>query len=284
MKKAWLIALILVLLTSAAYLAYRQLARTALLRRRQRDFSVVSRPATASEFALGLVDAGSASLITPMKFVGGTPIPMTQKSYYSKTQQLAFSDSLTSLRRRFGGLIRQAAQNSDVPAWLLEAKMLVENEPGNPKARSSASPPAVGLMQIKKLSATEMVVIARKKGLLSEAEIAVLRRRLGAAKTAAVLRADNSAQIITETDLEDPELNLQLGAIFLSVYLDESQEGAAYRYDKASVRFNQGYYAYARGTALTGTTDDLLARLGGEADAYLRKMLGKNGTVELVLT
>lgn len=268
----------LLLLTAAAgvalWLYYRR--RSEWLGEPAPDFNrpdrdILTRP--GGNLASGLT--GGDVLSGTSLLVGGTPIPMTARSYYTPAQlQALVTDSLPRLKARYGDLVEQTARNSDVPEWLIYAKMLVENGQGNPTAVGGG---AVGLMQIKPLSAHEHVLIAQRKGILSEAEKAVLQRKLGAEKLRRILTSSEKLKLITEADLMDPEVNLTVGGIFISVYLDEAREGMAYNWAKLVARYNQGYYFANRGRNLVGSTEQLLGQFSEGLRNYVLKYVGKNG-------
>jgi len=223
---------------------------------------------------------GGDALTGATLLVGGTAIPMSSQAALTANEVRALlTDSLPRLKARYGSLVTQTARNSDVPEWLIYAKMLVENAQGDPSAVGGG---AVGLMQIKPLSAHEHVLIAQRKGILSDEEKAVLQRKLGADKLRRILTSSEKLQLITAADLRDPETNLAVGGIFISVYLDEAREGLAYRWDKLVMRYNQGYYFADRGRALAGTTDQLLSRYPNVRE-YALRYVGRNGVATALL-
>lgn len=206
-------------------------------------------------------------------------IPSTRRSYYTQPQAAAFAEKLTLLRARYGAMVDRVAGLCSVPAFALFAKMLIENTEGNAGIISSAG--AVGLLQIKPLSATDMLTIERRARRLSEDENKELKR-LVPAKFAALDKSQMGNQLITIADLKRPEVNLLIGAIHLSTLIAEHTDNDVIRMDIVGLRYNQGYY-YRRSSlaAFSGTTDELLGTLSGEARDYVIKLCGVNGALEL---
>lgn len=282
MKTAQVIGLLL--LTAAAgvgiWLYYRR--RSEWIGEPAPDFNRPDRDILTQRQPGGLASGltGGNVLSGATLLVGGTTIPMTAQAALTAAEVRALvTDSLPRLKARYGDIVTQTSRNSDVPEWLLYAKMLVENAQGDPNAENGD---AWGLLQIKPLSAHEHVLIAQRKGILSDAEKAVLERKLGAAKLRRILTSSEKLKLITARDLTDPEINLTVGGIFVSVYLDEAREGTGYRWDKLVMRYNQGYYFADRGRALVGNTDQLLSRYP-RVKEYALRYVGRNGVAGALL-
>jgi hypothetical protein len=205
--------------------------------------------------------------------------PSTIQSYYNPTQAAALAAQWAELRREYGTLVTKYAALCFVPERAIYGKLLIENAAGNAAVVSSAG--AVGLMQIKPLSATDMITIERRARRLTAEEKAEIKRLLPA-KAAGLIAAQMGNTIITAADLKRPELNLLIGSIHLSTLIAEHTTADGVRFDLVGLRYNQGYY-YRRATlqAYTGTTDELLKTLSGEAKNYVLKLCGKNGTLEI---
>ncbi len=206
-------------------------------------------------------------------------IPSTKQAFYSKAQAAAFTAPLASLRNRYGTMIDYVAALCFVPKFAIYAKLLIENVSGNANAVSSAG--AIGLMQIKPLSATDMLTIERKDRRLTEEEKKELKRLLPA-KYEALVNAQMGNQLISAADLKRPEVSLFVGAVHLSTLISEHTEGDLIRLDLVGLRYNQGYY-YRRSSIgnFEGNTDALLATLSGEARDYVLKLCGMNGTLDI---
>ncbi len=207
-------------------------------------------------------------------------VPSTKQSFYTKPQADAFLERLADLRNRFGAMVDHVAGLSFVPKFAIYAKMLLENAGGNATAVSSAG--AIGLMQIKPLSATDMITLERRARRLTDEEDAELKRLLPA-KFSALANSQMGNQIITSGDLKRPEVNLFIGALHLSTLIAEHTVSDQVRMDLVGLRYNQGYY-YRRSTlsSFTGNTDELLATLSDEARDYVLKLCGMNGMLDIV--
>lgn len=213
----------------------------------------------------------------------------TQSAHYTAAESAALAGKRSELRTGFGQFIDQAAELSAIPAFVIEAVILIENgQTLNPSFVNSSG--AVGLMQIKAATATD-VLIREKKARLTGTERNVLRR-LGVeveklSGNAPMLKKGkpqkwySSAEglLVNAQDLKNPELNILLGTIYLSQLIDEFTEtGGLVRMDKVIVKYNQGLYA----TIPFGlTTDALLSNLkNAEAKQYVLKMSGRYGMLE----
>lgn len=213
----------------------------------------------------------------------------TDLSYYSPLEINALSEKRAELKSRFGAYITQAATLSNLPEFVIESVILIENGQFlNPSLVNSSG--AVGLMQIKAATVTD-VLIREKKTRLTGTERNVLRRlgvevtRLdGAApklKKGKAQKWYSSAEgfLVSTEQLKNPELNILLGTIYLSQLIDEFTEvSGLVRMDKVIVKYNQGYFYKA---PLGPTTAIFLRNLKStEAKAYVLKIGGKNGLLE----
>lgn len=207
-------------------------------------------------------------------------LPSTKQSFYTKPQADAFLERFADLRSRFGAMVDHVAGLCYIPTWAMYAKMLLENAGGNATAISSSG--AIGLMQIKPLSATDMITLERRARRLTKEEDAELKRLLPA-KFTSLANSQMGNQIITSGDLKRPEVNLLIGALHMSTLIAEHTVNDLVRMDLVGLRYNQGYY-YRRSalSSFTGNTDELLATLSGEARDYVLKLCGLNGMLDIV--
>ncbi len=213
----------------------------------------------------------------------------TQSAHYTAGESAALAAKRSELRNNFGKYIDQAAELSNIPAFVIEAVILIENgQTLNPSFVNSSG--AVGLMQVKAATATD-VLFRERKSRLTGTERNVLRR-LGIdvaklsgnapkLKNGKPQKWYSSAEglLVTTQDLKNPELNILLGTIYLSQLIDEFTEvGGLVRMDKVIVKYNQGLFAVI---PFGLTTDTLLSNLkNAEAKQYVLKMSGKYGMLE----
>jgi hypothetical protein len=209
-------------------------------------------------------------------------LPMVQQSYkyYDQGSITSRKASYTKLVSLYGNYVQQAVTLNNLPAHLLEAVVLVENDRIDVDSVSAAG--AVGIAMIKPLSATDILVTARKKRLLSAEKQAVLKKRLGS-RMSQVLAADLGKTIITAADLKDPEFSLMLAGIYLSLLIAEHQSESSSWLQYVVARYNQGYYLLTARKIPRGlSVPELIKQVPGECKNYLVKMLGVRGWLDIL--
>lgn len=217
----------------------------------------------------------------------------TSLAHYTPRESAALAAKRAELRNSFGKHIDQAAVLCNVPAFVIEAVILIENgQTLNPNLVNSSG--AVGLMQIKASDGTATDVLIReiKKGELTGTERNVLRR-LGVdvsrlSGLAPKLNKQGKAQkwyssaeglLVTTDQLKNPELNILMGTIYLSQLITEYTElSGLVRMDKVIVKYNQGINYKAPLTAYN--TDAFIKQIKSEPRAYVLKMAGQYGMLE----
>ncbi len=190
----------------------------------------------------------------------------------------------TNLMDKYGPFIEQSIRLNNIPDALLLGTLLIENEDAIPGILSSAG--AVGLGQIKPLTGLDMINLAARKKLLSDPKKAVFRKRLGS-QLDALIRAEDVKTVMSTSamtaHLKDPEFNVLMAGLILSMLMAEHSGGGTYRPDYISARYNQGYYLLkARKIVKTLSTSQLIAKVPSEAKSYIVKMCGRNGWMEIL--
>jgi hypothetical protein len=210
-----------------------------------------------------------------------TVIPTTNKAFYQAHQVEANRRAAISLKSRFGRYMEQAAVASNVPLWFLRSVVMVENLSGNNLAASGGT---IGLAQLLPAAAQDVIVQENKAKKLSTAEKIILRRRLGS-KLDSILEKQSlgGTLYITAADLTDPELNLQIAAIYISRLIDECTIGGYVRYEQVIVGYNLGYFSKVRSQIKNMTIDAVIAAVRPTTAAYITKILGVNGHAHTIL-
>ncbi|MFD3001444.1 transglycosylase SLT domain-containing protein [Pontibacter toksunensis] len=219
-------------------------------------------------------------------------VPMVEYAHYKTTELPTLQRKLDEIKQRYGKTILAAEAVTRVPFDLIVAMMFIESA-GVEKAVSRAG--AVGLMQILPDTATFIIAMENIKKRLSDYEKDWIREHLGRRLDEGILKmrdlgtpVKNSLGIlanrfVSKEDLFDPDLNILVGAIYLGILLDESREAdGSYRLDKLVVRYNMGYYAMGKGKKMAGAPNEVVTRMPGEPQAYIKKLVGKNGLLTLV--
>lgn len=213
----------------------------------------------------------------------------TDLAFYQKKESVAFQAKRADLMARYGKEMRQAATLANIPLTVLQGIILIENGDLNPSFVNFAG--FVGLGQINTDTASDVIIREKKKKRLSNAEIEVLRKQLGARldvlfkadvdpKKAGNQAIDLGFSIVNQNDLKNVEFNLMVSAMYASQLVDEELEktsdGELVRLDRVIVRYNQGYYYKTPKLS----TDALIAQLPTEPKNYIKKMTGANGMME----
>ena len=220
-------------------------------------------------------------------------IPVTSTAFYESGQISANMDKVNIIKKNYDREIRQAEQLTNLPYEMIAALIFIESG-GDKNIISGAG--AVGLTQITPDTANAAIAKENLSGRLSEAEKAVLAKYLPeltpiivkkqsvkVTRLAAILKQPNlgGPTLITKADLKKPELNILLGAMFFKLLLDQSTIGNDIRIEKAIVRYNGGYNKKVPGNNIEETLKSITST---ETKAYILKMLGKNGVLEMQMS
>ena len=215
-------------------------------------------------------------------------IPAVPQSFYNDTAASANKAKITGdITAKYGKYIDNIAALSNVPAKLIKSFIFIESG-GNQNAKT---PSAIGLMQVGKATASDVIVKEKSTGRLRPEEEAILKKYIGQDKwTKNGLdklkpnQKSTGATWIGEWELLKPEFNLMVGSILLGQLIDEFTENGVARLDKVVVVYNTGRYSATakKAIAFTGGTAELIAAMpSGQAD-YIKKLLGKNGTLDVL--
>ncbi len=221
-----------------------------------------------------------------MKYI--VSIPQTPASFYTDVAVPQNRSKLDSIKAMYSGIINYVSSITKVPVLLILAFIFIESA-GNSNAISPVG--AVGLMQLMPASASDILVMEKMKDRLTAPESAILTKYLGARFTDGIMKMKylgnkvtvngvKSATWVTKEDLLNPELNVLIGSIYLSMLLaEESKDGL--RLDRVVVRYNKGY----RSSLPSGNIDDVLASksIPEESKNFVKKLLGKRGVLSTLI-
>lgn len=210
-------------------------------------------------------------------------LPATQQAFYKEQDQKQLEAKLKEIGEKYAAPIAKLSKISNIPAELITSFIFIES---GGKADIVSGSKAVGLMQVKSSSASDVVILENRRGRLSDDEKAILIAKLGKDRATKLINAKvlSQAQVITDADMKDPEFNLLIGTMYLGMLIDEHTEQGKVRMDKVISRYNQGYFYAGSGKKLTGTIDEVLTKLPKEAKAYVLKMVGKYGTLKSLVS
>ncbi len=212
-------------------------------------------------------------------------IPMISTPFYAKEKTPQLKSALAEIAKRYYKSIRLAESLTKVPGAIILSIIFVESA-GDEKVISSAG--AVGLMQLKPQTAHDTLVQENNFKRLSSAEKNILKKHLGPRLDSLLsqqylgqkLKSNNySGNVITKTDLLNPEFNILVGSIYLGLLIDQHEEKGTLRLDKVLLRYNQGYFYKPKGNNIKETLISAKKR-SEEAYSYVLKVVGKNGLLE----
>lgn len=188
---------------------------------------------------------------------------------------------------KYGKFFKSAAELSKIPVEMLVAFAAVESNM-NPNAQNGMM---TGMMQWNRKDgyANAMLKNEFKLGRLSEAEKEILKRK------GVKWDANGNFQPITAAQQLDPELNILIGSIYIGQYADSIVNGKVdsplwgttdgiVHLDRIIICYNQG----------AGSSDSLkarsnkystpmeLANVASGSLTYIKKVMGKNGALDVI--
>ena len=297
-KKGLIIAAIVVTLGLSSYIVVHNFVGATASKKKNRNIIFmppVDGDAADTTDASVLDDTSSnasGKLITANDSI--IEVPALQDAFYSSgTQANSVKLGLQTIGNNYGQYIANIASFTNVKQEIIKSFIWVESA-GNPNVISGAS---VGLMQVNPDTAHDTIRTEYLKGRLNDFEEAIIQNYLGS--------VDFSNVTVTSDDLKKPELNILIGTMFLGQLMDEetytsdTYTGAVndwinaavdpifgqqkyIRLDFVIMRYNQGAYIFSSRQRPQGAVADCCP-VSGSCD-YIKKILGVNGTLQLLTT
>ena len=210
----------------------------------------------------------------------------------------AVKGQVENIMKKYGSFIKTASENARIPAQVIASFIAVESG-GNPTAGGSGSV-TQGLMQWNRTYAQNILEAEYRMGRLTPEEKSIL------AKYGITFNAQGKTRAITQADQIKPELNIIIGTILLGQYADSYHDGGKstivngvarkwakddstneIRLDRMIAVYNAGAYGDAGKKARTGaysTAKALADNVNSITSAYIKKMLGKDGAMDVATT
>lgn len=213
-------------------------------------------------------------------------VPAISQGFYDKTAASMIEAKIKNvIRPKYGDIINKVSSLTGVNSDLIESFIFIESS-GDPKAQT---PYAVGLMQVGTATASDTLVYEKSTGRLSQGEEAIVKKYLGDRwKLIENVKGGQRTigkTYVTREDLFKPEFNILVGTIILGQLINEFTENGKPRLDKVVVIYNTGRYGKLAKQAIahTGDTASLVSKLPkGQAD-YVRKLVGVNGLLDILV-
>ena len=210
----------------------------------------------------------------------------------------AVKGQVANIMKKYGSFIKTASENAKIPPQVIASFIAVESG-GNPTAGGSSSA-TQGLMQWNRNFAKNILETEFRLGRLTPEEKSIL------AKYGITFNAQGQTRTITQADAIKPELNILIGTILLGQYADSYHDGGKstmvggvprkwaiddasreLRLDRMIAVYNAGAYGDAGKKARTGaysTAKALADNVNSITSSYIKKMLGKDGAMDVATT
>ena len=213
-------------------------------------------------------------------------IPATTESFYDDSDKSANRSVLDTIMSNYGTYINNSATISNVPAEFIQSFIFIES-----RGKSDAvSGKAVGLMQVGTNSATDIIIMENTnkdlsgKNCLTDGEKDVLRQYLGdRLDTILGFKRGDPTLVVTKADLLNPELNICIGTIYLSLLMNKViRYKGKLQMEFVVAGYNMGYYAALK--LMPKSVDSLMASLNSTSRDYVLKLVGTNGLLETLIS
>ena len=144
-------------------------------------------------------------------------------------------------------------------------------------------------MQLSPATASDVIVKEKGLGRLEKEEADILKKYLGSRFSLVEKVKPNQKSLgktfVTNDDLFKPEFNILVGTILLGQLTNEFVEGGKLRLDKVITVYNGGRYSKAGRKIISfkGNTNELLAQVPKESSDYIKKLMGTNGILDIIV-
>jgi soluble lytic murein transglycosylase-like protein len=214
-------------------------------------------------------------------------IPEIKESFYNLDSAKLNKDKIVNvIRPKFGKYIQNISEIAGVPSELIDSFIFIESA-GNENAQSPYG--AIGLMQLNGATASDTLVFEKGAGRLQNEEAEIIKKYLGNRYSLIEKVKPNQKSIgktfINKNDLLKPELNILIGSILLKQLCDEFTENGKVRLDKVVAIYNGGRYSKSSKKIILfkGSTSELLNLVPKETSAYITKLVGTNGLLDILV-
>jgi soluble lytic murein transglycosylase-like protein len=213
-------------------------------------------------------------------------IPAIQDKFYPDTSVVLIKNKINNvIRAKYGKIINNISKITGLNPQIIESFIFIESA-GDEKAKT---PYAYGLMQVGLATASDALVYEKSSGRLSAEEDSIVKKYLGNRYSKLNNLKKNQKSIgstfVTPADLFNPEFNVLLGSIIVKQLVDEFTENGNPRLDKVVVIYNTGRFSKPAKLAIKhkGDTDSLLAKIPRGQGDYIRKLIGKNSLLDILV-
>lgn len=213
-------------------------------------------------------------------------IPSITAKFYKDTDVPLIKRKIEDvIETKYGNIIDNVSKITGLNKDIIKSFIFIESA----GKETAETPYAIGLMQVSPATASDGLVKEKGAGRLGKEESDIVKKYLGSRysliESVKPKQTSIGKTFVTREDLLKPEFNILVGSIIVKQLLDEFFEGGAVRLDKVAVIYNTGRFSKIGKTVIAhkGTTDELIAKIPvGQAD-YIRKLIGTNGTLDILV-
>jgi soluble lytic murein transglycosylase-like protein len=213
-------------------------------------------------------------------------IPATNLKFYESKQVPAIKNRVTDvIEAKYGNIIKNVSKITGLNEEIIKSFIFIESA----GKENAETPYAIGLMQVGLATASDGLVYEKSSGRLGKEEEDILKKYLGGKMKNLENLKKNQKSIgktwIGKKELFNPELNILIGSIIIKQLADEFTENGVPRLDKVAVIYNAGRYGKIAKKTINhkGSVEDLVSILPKEPSAYITKLVGTNGLLDILI-
>jgi soluble lytic murein transglycosylase-like protein len=213
-------------------------------------------------------------------------IPATTLKFYDSKQVPLIKDKIEDvIVTKYGKIINNVSKITGLNDEIIKSFIFIESA----GKENAETPYAIGLMQVGLATASDALVYEKSSGRLSNDEEEILKKHLGSKMKNLEKLKKNQKSIgktwIGKKELFNPELNILIGSIIVKQLADEFSENGVPRLDKVAVIYNAGRYGKIAKKTIShkGSVDELVGILPKEPSAYITKLVGTNGLLDILV-
>jgi hypothetical protein len=213
-------------------------------------------------------------------------IPSITGKFYPDYAVPQIKDKINSvIEAKYGKLIDNISRITGLNRDIILSFIFIESA----GKENAETPYAVGILQVSKATASDALIKEKGRDRLSGEEAEMVKKYLG--ERYSIIEKVKPKQttigktFITREDLLKVEFNLLVGSIILKQLIDEFTENGVARLDKVAVLYNTGRFSKVGKDVIAhkGTTDELIAKIPVGQGDYVKKLLGVNGLLDLIV-
>ena len=208
-------------------------------------------------------------------------IPAIPDKYWQDDAVPLIKKRITNvIEAKYGSIINNIANLTGLDKNIIKSFIFIESGGDNVTQGLYAN----GLMEVGLASASDTLAYEKSSGRMSDAEAVIVKKTLGSRWALLEKLKPNQRSTgttyVTSQDLLNTEFNILVGSLLLKQMCDEFL-----RLDKVAVIYNSGRYSKAGKIAIahTGTTQELIAKIPVGQANYIRKLIGVNSTLDLLV-